>query len=196
MIVTVTVNPALDRTAGVEKLRIGGLNRLGEVVEDCGGKGVNVSKAVAALGGESVATGFMGGGAAGESLLGLIDAVAGVRAGFVPVAAPARVNLKIVETVGGVLTEFNEAGAAVTPGEVDALTAKLAGQAVPGAVFVFSGSLCPGLPEDCYATWIALAHEAGATALLDASGQALRRGLVARPDLVKPNWPELADLVG
>jgi 1-phosphofructokinase len=95
MIVTVTVNPALDKTARVDVMRANALNRLEEVVIDCGGKGINVSAMIHALGGDSIATGFAGYGA-GEELLTRI-AARGLRSDFVRIKNPTRTNLKVVD---------------------------------------------------------------------------------------------------
>ncbi|MCL2580718.1 MAG: 1-phosphofructokinase family hexose kinase [Oscillospiraceae bacterium] len=189
MIITVTMSPALDKTARVQTLRPGGLNRFTEVVTGAGGKGVNVSKMIAVLGGSSLATGFSGGGAGAEierTLRGL-----GVQTDFVRTSHPTRTNLKVLSKDFGV-TEFNEPGPVVSPGEMEALTEKLIGRAKPGAIFVLAGSLPQGADADTYRRLTGMLRRKGAAVFLDADGQAFGRALDASPDFIKPNKFELA----
>ena len=124
MIITVTLNPALDKTASVDVMRANALNRLQNVQLDAGGKGVNVSAIIRSLGGRSVAVGFAGGGA-GEELLSRI-AGKGLEADFVRIAGSSRTNLKIVDNSGR-LTELNEPGPEITPEEWQEMEKKLSG---------------------------------------------------------------------
>lgn len=188
MIVTVTMNPAVDKTAEVDSLERGGLNRLRNVVSDAGGKGINVSKMIAALGGDSLATGFIGGGS-GAALRETLDKM-GIRHDFVEVASVTRTNLKIVENDGHV-TELNEPGVQVTDGELKELLTKLNNLASPETLFVFSGSIPAGMGTDIYQRCITLVKQKGARAFLDADGEAFRLGLEAKPYFVKPNREEL-----
>ncbi len=191
MIVTVTMNPALDKTARVDRLAPGGLNRLSDVIIDAGGKGLNVSKTIAALGGESVATGFLGG-AVGTQVKGLLSDQ-GIQADFVHIGQPTRTNLKVLSPVEGI-TEFNEPGPAVTAAELTALTEKLSSYARPGALIVLTGSLPLGLAPSVYRDLVATLREGGARVFVDADGEPFRLALDAAPDFVKPNTFELAQL--
>ncbi|MDR1386672.1 MAG: 1-phosphofructokinase [Propionibacteriaceae bacterium] len=193
MIVTVTVNPALDRTVQIDRLRPGRLNRVGPAVSDAGGKGVNVSRAIAAWGGRSVATGFVGG-PVGDDIVRRLAGDPAIRSDFVVVAGQTRTNLKVIDRDFG-LTELNEPGVEVDAAEAAALERKVAA-AAGGAVVVLSGSLCRGLPDDFYARLIRSIHAAGGLAYLDADGPALAAALAERPDLIKPNRHELAQLAG
>ncbi|MDR2044980.1 MAG: 1-phosphofructokinase family hexose kinase [Clostridium sp.] len=193
MIVTVTANPALDKTAELGRLCPGELNRLRSLVLDAGGKGVNVSKMIAALGGFSLATGFVGGGS-GKELIRIL-AERGISSDFVKVGAVTRTNLKILDC-GARLTELNEPGIQVTDTEARLLTRKLAALAKPGAVFVLSGSLCGGVGTDFYARLIHGIHRKGGRAFLDADGEAFRAALAEKPDFIKPNLRELAEYFG
>lgn len=188
MIITVTMNPAVDKTAEVDYIECGELNRLKNVVSDAGGKGINVSKMVAALGGKSLATGFVGGGSGAEICT--VLSRMGISHDFVQVAATTRTNLKIVEHKGRV-TEMNEPGVQVSDIELDALLAKLTSLASPETLFVFSGSIPSGMGTDIYKRCIALVHAKGARAFLDADGEAFRLGLCAQPYFIKPNREEL-----
>jgi 1-phosphofructokinase len=197
MIVTVTLNPALDKTAYVDDVRPRALNRLRDVQLDAGGKGVNVSAMIRALGGESTAVGFAGGGA-GEELLSLI-AEKDLRADFVRIAAVTRTNLKVVDN-GGELTEFNEPGPRISGGEWDALERKLTGLAAEGNTVVLSGSLPAGLGKDTYKKLCAMLRLKGASVFLDADGEALKsaleNGADTIPDYIKPNRFELLQYFG
>lgn len=188
MIVTVTMNPAVDKTAEVDALECGGLNRLRNVVSDAGGKGINVSKMIAALGGDSMATGFVGGGS-GAVIRAVLDKM-GIRNDFVEVTSETRTNLKIVEKNGHV-TELNEPGVRVTDQELALLLKKLEELATPETLFVFSGSIPAGMSTDIYQRCIRLVRDKGAKAFFDADGEAFRLGLEAKPYFIKPNREEL-----
>lgn len=195
MIVTLTCNPAIDKTACVDRVAPHTLHRLTAVRQDIGGKGVNVSRAVAALGGKSIACGF----AAGESGRFLKEALEkqGIPADFVGLAGQTRTNLKLVEP-DGALTEFNEPGPAAAPADAEALAAKLKGYARPGTVFVLAGSVGPGVPADFYARLTGRLRARGAAVLVDADGPLLAQALQAevKPNLLKPNLYELAQFLG
>ena len=193
MIITVTMNPAIDKTVRSHSILAGGLNRVEDVVTDAGGKGINVSKMIAALGGTSVATGFLGGGAGIE-----IERVLknlGVQTDFVAVKHPTRTNLKVLSDDFGV-TEFNEPGASVSPSEMDTLCQKLYNHAKPGVIFVLAGSLPQGVDTDIYQKLTVSLKQKGALVFLDADSQALGRAVEASPDLIKPNKFELAGYFG
>jgi len=190
MIITVTLNPAVDKTAQVERFRPGTLHRLENVTVDAGGKGVNVSKMIAALGGNSVATGFVGG-ENGAVITKTLDCL-GVRHDFVPVAGNTRTNLKIIDD-RGTLTEFNEPGFSASPQELTALEEKVAAYASGGALVVLSGSLPGGVDSKLYERWTKRIRQQGGRVLLDASGDAFRHGLAAAPDYIKPNLSELCE---
>lgn len=182
MILTVTLNPAVDVTYRVPALRAGDTHRVSAVTRQAGGKGVNVARVLHALGVPVVATGLAG---AGFDLDGL-------PAEFVTTAAPARHTL--VVTDGRDATGFWEPGGPVTAPEWSAFRDRYAALAAAASVVVLSGSLPAGLPERAYADLVDAARRAGADTILDTSGPALALGAAARPDVVKPNRTELADL--
>jgi 1-phosphofructokinase len=197
MIITLTLNPALDKTARVDVMKPNALNRLRNVTLDAGGKGVNVSAMIHALGGERIAVGFAGGGA-GEELLSLI-AQKGLHADFVPIAAVTRTNLKVIDD-NGALTELNEPGPHVSGDEWAALERKLAALAEKGSIVVLSGSLPAGLGKDTYQKLSAMLRRIGAAVFLDADGEAfelaLENGPDAIPNYIKPNRFELLQYFG
>jgi 1-phosphofructokinase len=197
MIITVTLNPALDKTARVDRVRTNALNRLRDVTLDAGGKGVNVSAMIRSLGGESIAVGFSGGGA-GEELQSLI-AKKELKYDFVRIAAVTRTNLKVVAD-NGALTEFNEPGPRIDPDEWRELEQKISGYGTKGNTVVLSGSLPAGLGKDVYKKLSAILRRAGAAVFLDADGEALKCALDSGPeevpDYIKPNQYELLQYFG
>lgn len=188
MIVTVTMNPAIDKTAELDQLEKGSLNRLRNCVSDIGGKGINVSKTIKAMGGESVATGFCGG-STGKLIEETLENI-GIRSDFIRIGNETRVNLKIVEGKG-IVTEFNEPGPYVTLEEMEKLTEKLMSYAGEDTLFVFSGSIPRGIERDVYLKTILKVKEKGAGVFLDADGELFARGLEGKPDYIKPNRTEL-----
>lgn len=194
MIRTVTLNPALDRSVSVPGLALDRVNRAASSRVDPGGKGINVSKVVKALGGRSLALGFLGGRAGDLLAQGLDDL--GVAHNFTRIAGETRTNLKLDDPANGTHTDINEAGPAVSPADLRRLEAALFEGAGPGDVFVLSGSAPAGVDSGIYAAWIRRARSIGALSLLDADGELLSRGLEAGPDLAKPNEDELGRLLG
>lgn len=193
MILTVTLNAALDITYRVPRLRPHATNRITEVSERPGGKGLNVARVLAALGHRTVATGFAGGGT-GAALRALL-AETEVTDALVPVGGATRRTVAVVDASSGDTTQLNEPGPTVSPAEWDTFLGtyrELLGEARAVAL---CGSLPPGVPVDVYARLTRAARSA-ASVLLDTSGEPLRRGLAARPDLAKPNADELAALTG
>lgn len=193
MIVTVTMNPAIDKTVDVETFVHGGLNRVRRIIVDAGGKGINVSKTIKALGGDSIATGFIGGnnGNAIESML-TSDKV---NAEFVTVDTETRINTKIVE-IDGTVTELNEVGPEVFDEELKQLDKQLMQYAKEGTWFVLSGSVPSGVPTTIYGDIIRKVHEKGAKVFLDADGELFTQSLAAQPDVIKPNRVELEKYIG
>ncbi|MGS2619421.1 1-phosphofructokinase family hexose kinase [Micromonospora sp. LZ34] len=192
MILTVTLNAALDVTYRVPALLPGTTHRVAEVAERAGGKGVNVARVLHTLGDPVVATGLAGG-ACGARIRSLL-AGEGVREEFVPIAAEARRTVVVAEPDAA--TGLWEPGPTVTPGEWVAFLSRFTDLVRGAEVVVLSGSLPPGVPVDAYRGLIEMARDAGARTVLDSSGNPLRHGLGAGPDLVKPNAEELAGLVG
>ncbi|MFD6417550.1 1-phosphofructokinase family hexose kinase [Streptomyces sp. NPDC060194] len=200
MILTVTPNTALDVTYRVPRLVPHSTHRVGDVVERPGGKGLNVARVLAALGHEVTVTGFAGG-AAGAAVGAALRADGPGRAAplhdaLVPVGGTTRRTVAVVDAATGDTTQFNEPGPQITAAEWDALVAVYR-DLLPGVRAVaLCGSLPPGVPVGAYAALVRLARTAGVPVLLDTAGEPLRRGIAARPDLVKPNLDELAQLTG
>ncbi|WP_055478346.1 1-phosphofructokinase family hexose kinase [Sphaerimonospora mesophila] len=193
MILTVTLNAALDVTYEVAELVPGGTHRANAVHERAGGKGVNVARVLTALGHDRVlATGLAGGPAGAEITAEL--AAAGIPARFAPIAGDSRRTVAIVAS--GDATMFNEPGPVVTAEEWHGFRELFRALCAEAEVVVLSGSLPPGVPADAYALLTADARARGVRVLLDADGEPLRLGLAAGPDVVKPNTAELARVAG
>ncbi|MFJ3504464.1 MULTISPECIES: 1-phosphofructokinase family hexose kinase [unclassified Streptomyces] len=194
MIVTVTLNTALDLTYRVPALTPYASHRVTQVIERPGGKGLNVARVLAALGHETVATGFAGGATGAVLRDGL--AATPVRDELVETAGSTRRTVAVVDAAGGDTTQLNEPGPNVTAAEWDAFRARFAALLDGAAAVALCGSLPPGIHVGAYAELVRLARAAAVPVLLDTSGEPLRRGIAARPDLVKPNADELARLTG
>lgn len=194
VILTVTLNTALDLTYTVPALTPHTAHRVTEVTERPGGKGVNVARVLAALGHEAVVTGFAGG-PTGDVLRELLAPLP-VRDALVPIAGPTRRTVAVVDAATGDATQFSEPGPVVTPAEWAALVTAY-GELLDGARAVaLCGSLPRGIHVGAYGELVRRARRAGVPVLLDTSGEPLRRGIAARPDLIKPNADELAALTG
>jgi 1-phosphofructokinase family hexose kinase len=190
LILTVTLNAALDVTYHVDALVVHATNRVRDVHQRAGGKGINVARVLHALGHDVVVTGLAGGGTGSDIRHDL--AVAGLRDELVDVAAESRRTVTIVDDSDA--TVLNEPGPVVATAEWSAFVTRFAQLARTADVVVLAGSLPPGVPADGYAE---LGRAAGGRpVLLDTSGPALLAGLTARPAVVKPNRHELAEIAG
>lgn len=190
MIVTVTMNAAIDKTVELDTFEHGGLNRLKNIVLDAGGKGINVSKTIKELGGETIASGFIGG-SSGETIKRVLKEL-GIQADFVEVDGETRTNTKVVEP-NGFVTELNEPGPVISEEKLQELTDKLLGYAKEDTLFVLAGSIPSGVPKTIYRDLIEKVHAKGAKVFLDADGELFVNSLEAKPDIIKPNRAELEE---
>ncbi|MEU6301368.1 1-phosphofructokinase family hexose kinase [Streptomyces chartreusis] len=195
MILTVTLNTALDITYRVRALRPHASHRVSEVIERPGGKGLNVARVLAALGHEVTVTGFTGG-ATGRVVQERLTGIPGVVDALLPVSGSTRRTIAVVDERTGDTTQLNEPGPTVTPAEWSAFQEAYDDLLASASVVALCGSLPPGVPVGAYAGLIRSAKAAEVPVLLDTSGEALRRGVAARPDIIKPNTDELAELTG
>lgn len=188
MIYTVTCNPALDCVVQLNGLTVGALNRTAGATLVAGGKGVNVSRVLGALGERNVALGFVAG-SNGALLEGAL-AQMGVETAFIRLPeGQTRINVKLY---GEQETELNAPGPAVSHQQVEGLLCAL-GRLQEDDLLCLCGSLPPGMGADSYARML---KAAGGRAIVDTSGEALLCALSEKPWLVKPNRDELAALVG
>ncbi|GII42240.1 1-phosphofructokinase [Planotetraspora phitsanulokensis] len=193
MILTLTLNPSLDRTIEVGSLTRGAVIRAAAAHLDPGGKGVNVSRALLANQVRSCAV-IPFGGDEGRQLVGLLSAE-GIDMIPVSVGGATRSNVTLAEP-DGTVTKLNEPGTALTPSELDTLASAVLGAAESADWVVASGSLPPGVPVDVYAGLCRRFAAAGIQTAIDTSGPALVAAVAAGPTLVKPNREELAEATG
>jgi len=194
MIYTVTLNPALDKTLLATGLEPEMINRARVLRLDCGGKGINVSRALRNLGVPSVATGWIGGATGQRLAQGLQEE--GIQSDLIRVRDETRTNLTIHDQRRGVLVKLNEAGPTVSDDDVAGFLQRVQERTQQGDIWVLSGNLPPGAPDDLYAALIRVIQGAGGHAWLDASGAPLRLGCAAAPHLVKPNLSEAESVLG
>ncbi|MFF9977861.1 1-phosphofructokinase family hexose kinase [Streptomyces erythrochromogenes] len=195
MILTVTLNTALDVTYRVPRLLPHASHRVTSVTERPGGKGLNVARVLAALGHKVTATGFAGG-PVGSVVRGALAASPGVVDALLPCEGGSRRTLAVVDEASGDTTQFNEPGPLITPAEWSRFLAHYEELVAGAGAVALCGSLPPGVPVGAYAVLVRTARAAGVPVLLDTSGEALRRGVAARPEIIKPNASELAELTG
>ena len=194
MIYTVTLNPALDKTVEIPSLTIDAVNRITTMRTDPGGKGINVSKVIAKLGGKSIATGILGGDT-GRAILSALEDMK-LTTSFHFVEGETRTNMKIIDPVQHTNTDINEPGVTVSEEILNELLHELLEKITAEDIVVISGSMPKGSPQDTYYTWTKACREKGAKVILDADGDLLKAGLKASPYLIKPNNHELSALVG
>jgi 1-phosphofructokinase len=193
-IITVTLNPAVDRTVAVDGLRVGAHQPVQTVARVAGGKGVNVSRVLAGLGVPCTATGFLGRENASEFQP--IFAGGSIRDAFLKLPGRTRENVTIADTADGTDTHLRDAGLAVRPADVRELGAQLAASIEPGDVVLLCGSLPPGMSAEAFAEMVRLCIDAGGQVGIDTSGEALSTVRRAKAWLLKPNVAELAELIG
>lgn len=194
MIITVTLNPALDKVIRVARLTINGVNRVIGTEFDAGGKGINVSKVVHALGGETFAMGILGGESGMYIQHTLTEMNINNRFSFVD--APTRTNIKILDEAMRTATEINERGEPVSPETLQEVFSNLQQKVQQGDTVVFAGAVPPGTPAELLAVWTRQLKARGVTVCLDTSGDAMRNAMEAGPDLIKPNKEELEEFCG
>ncbi len=189
MIYTITLNPALDHYMETADLRVDDANRVQAECLFAGGKGIDVSRAIRHLGGDSMALGFIGG-HNGQILVDMLKAE-GVTPYFTPISQETRRDIIINRVRRGGQTLLNARGPAVTAEEWRSFLTHLRMLDLRDAYVVLGGSLPRGLPIDAYRQVVSLVQGRGARAILDADGPCLREGLKAKPFAVKPNLNEL-----
>jgi 1-phosphofructokinase family hexose kinase len=194
MILTVTLNAAIDRTVAVPNFRQGHRHRAVDSRTVAGGKGVNVARAISLLGRPVIATGLIGGPTGGQ-VLEHLDRES-VLHDFTRIAGETRINLAVIDPTSGEQTEINERGPAVMPEEVDTFLERLAYLASGASICVLAGTLPPEVDTGIYARLVKDLQERGVTVVLDSEGEPMLAGLRACPDFVAPNEREAEELVG
>lgn len=192
MIITVTLNPAVDKTIEIDNFCVGTVNRISSARLDAGGKGINVSKVIQSLGGRSRAVGILAGNN-GRFIKEYLDSME-IENDFVFIDGETRVNTKVVDRVKHTNTDINESGPQVSDENLDKLSNKLYKDLGKSSLIVFSGSVPQNVDKRIYKTWIEQAKDKGIKTILDADGELFKQGIKAGPYLVKPNIDELEAL--
>ena len=194
MIITVTVNAAIDKSLSVPNFRLGRRHRTVEQRTMAGGKGVNIARTLKTLGQPVIATGFAGG-ATGTHIVEQLTEES-ILNDFVRIREESRTNTSVLDPTTGQQTEINERGPAVSEREVELFRDKLLYLARGAAIVVFAGSLPRGVEPDLYASLIGDLQRLDVTTVIDTDGEPLRQAARAEPDLVSPNVLEAEELVG
>ena len=194
MILTVTLNAAIDRTVAVPSFRQGHRHRAVEASTVAGGKGVNVARTLKLLGRPVIATGLAGGPTGARLMERLAEE--SILTDFTWIAGESRTNLAVIDPTSGEQTEINERGPDVAPEELERFLEKLLYLARGARVCVVAGSLPPSVPASFAARIIAELKELGVETILDTEGEPLTAGLRAEPAAVTPNTTEAEGAVG
>jgi 1-phosphofructokinase family hexose kinase len=194
MIVTVTLNAAIDRTLMVPNFQLGQRHRASVGITSAGGKGINIARAARRLGVPVVCTGLAG----GRNGTLLVEELTneGILNDFVRIRGESRTSTAVLDPTSNVYTEINEWGPEVADDELDVLREKLVYLAQGADYIVFAGSLPRGVDPGIYAELIRESNRRGLMTVLDSEGEALRFGIEADPYLVAPNLREAEALVG
>ena len=189
MIKTITLNPAVDKTIEINNFSVGNVNRVTSIRIDAGGKGINVSKVIKNLGGESKAMGIVSG-KPGQFIKEYLDDIK-ILNDFVFTKGETRTNIKVVDMINHTNTDINEAGPQASLKDLNELNDKIFDNINSEDILIMSGSVPSNVDKKIYGNWIAKAKEKGAKTILDADGELLKYGILAGPYLVKPNIDEL-----
>jgi 1-phosphofructokinase family hexose kinase len=194
MIITVTLNAAIDKTLSVPNFRLGRRHRTVEQATMAGGKGVNVARALKALGQPVIATGLQG----GPTGTRIVEELTGesILNDFVRIREESRTNTAVLDPTTGEQTEINERGPAVTPQELELFRDKLVYLARGAAIVVLAGSLPRGVEPDAYAMLVRELRRVGVETIVDTDGDPLRHAVRAEPTAISPNVIEAEELVG
>jgi 1-phosphofructokinase/tagatose 6-phosphate kinase len=194
LIITVTLNAALDKTLEVPNFTPGRRHRTVDQTTMPGGKGVNIARAIKRLGQPVIATGLAGG-ATGNRIIEALNDEAILNA-FVRIREESRTNTAVLDPTTGMHTEVNERGPSVSAQELELFREKLLYLAKGASICVFAGSLPRGVETDVYAGLIRDVRRLGVTTVIDTEGDSLRLAVRAEPDVVSPNELEAEELVG
>ena len=194
MIITVTLNAAMDKTLEVPSFTPGRRHRTVDQTTMPGGKGVNIARAIKRLGQPVIATGFAGGPTGSRIVEALNDE--SILNDFVRISDESRTNTAVLDPTTGLQTEINERGPAVSAQELELFREKLLYLAQGASICVFAGSLPRGVETDIYFSLIREVRRLGVTTMIDTDGEPLRLSMRAEPDLVSPNELEAEELVG
>lgn len=193
-IVTVALNPAIDRVLEVSHLTIGAHQHARLLNRTAAGKAVNVARGLSLLDVPCVLTGLVGQAEQDFFTHDLQDTKVQVR--MMPVAGRTRENITLVDPVSRTETHLRDRGFQITPNELASIKRILGELAAAGTLFIFSGSLPPGISPTDQQEMLRICRSAGSLVAADASGPALPAAIAAGPWLIKPNRLELEELLG
>jgi len=194
MIITVTLNAAIDKSLSVPNFRLGRRHRTVDQTTMAGGKGVNIARGLKMLGQPVIATGFAGGPTGTRIVEQLTNE--SILNDFVRIREESRTNTAVYDPTSGEQTEINERGPAVSAKEVELFRDKLLYLARGADIVVIAGSLPRGVESDLYARLVRDLRKVGVTTVVDTDGEPLRHAVRAEPDVVSPNVLEAEELVG
>lgn len=194
MIITVTLNAAIDKSLSVPNFRLGRRHRTVEQRTMAGGKGVNIARTLKTLGQPVIATG-MAGGATGTHIVESLTEES-ILNDFVRIREESRTNTSVLDPTNGEQTEINERGPQVSEREIETFTDKLLYLARGAAIVVFAGSIPRGVEPDIYARLIRELQRTEVITVIDTDGEPLRQAVRAEPNVVSPNVLEAEELVG
>ncbi len=193
-ILTVTLNPCIDKTITVDGFVYGGLNRVRSMRTDAGGKGINASKVLKSFGADVLCYTLAAGDGAGFIKNYLAEKE--IESKFGKASGEVRTNLKIVDTHSGVTTEVNEKGISLSEMECEDAVSEIEALLSDAEILVLAGSLPAGMDADTYGKLIKIAKGKGTRVILDADGERLKQGLSEIPYAMKPNISEFEELCG
>jgi 1-phosphofructokinase len=193
VVITVTLNPAMDKTITLEGLSIGKVNKAINIRQDIGGKGINVSKVLKNFGVNSLCTGFLGGKLEDVFIEEL--KTRNIDNEFMHIENETRTNTKIVDSLNKTNTDINEPGPCISEEELKRFIDGFKLMCNKGDIVVLSGGVSPSVPKDIYFRLVKIAKEKEALVILDADGELLEEGIKAHPDIIKPNNHELQKLL-
>jgi 1-phosphofructokinase/tagatose 6-phosphate kinase len=194
VIITVTLNAAIDKTLSVPSFRVGRRHRTVDQQTTAGGKGVNIARTLKTLGQPVIATGLAGG-ATGTRIVEQLTGES-ILNDFVRIQDESRTNTSVLDPASGDQTEVNERGPLVSEREIETFHDKLLYLARGAAIVVFAGSLPRGVGADIYASLVRELGRMGLTTIVDTDGEPLELAVRAEPEVVTPNLTEAEELVG
>ncbi len=194
MIITVTLNAAIDKSLSVPSFRLGRRHRTVEQRTMAGGKGVNVARTLKSLGQPVIATGFAGG-ATGTRIVEQLTEES-ILNDFVRIREESRTNTSVNDPTNGTETEINERGPEVSANEIELFHDKLLYLARGAEIVILAGSLPRGVEPTIYADLVRELHRLGVTTVVDADGEPMRLAMRAEPSVISPNAIEAEELVG
>jgi 6-phosphofructokinase 2 len=193
MIYTITLNPALDRNIWIKKIKLDDSNRIQKEERFAAGKGIDVSRVLTVLGLRNKALGFVGGFDGDEMEGKLINE--GISCDFTKISGETRTNIVVYDADKNSQTIFSAPGPEIMPFELIKIIRQIESLVLP-EIIVISGILPPGVHPEIYVKIMEIARSRGSKIILDADGEALKKGVEISPDLIKPNVHELSRLVG